>query len=121
MSDLKPCPFCGAEAKVGQRKTRWVDCTGCPATMFQQLEDRDSAERNWNRRADVPGPATADDIKYAIFAMERTERLLLAFADRDRGIHPDDPFAGLWHADDSEAISKGLAVVRRIAARGVPE
>lgn len=49
--ELKACPFCGAAAEVKGRKTSMVNCTGCSASTFQLLEDKESAVRQWNTRA----------------------------------------------------------------------
>lgn len=61
MADLKPCPFCGGEARMlkmnGFKRSffnhivKRPTCTKCYATMFVWF-DEDTAIEAWNRRAD---------------------------------------------------------------------
>lgn len=49
MEELKPCPFCGGEAKIGAAS---VYCDNCPAIIWAQPYDNiDFAIEAWNRRA----------------------------------------------------------------------
>ena len=52
MDELKPCPFCGGEAKVMDMGfPYWVYCTKCYAKVHGgTLDEKDSIEA-WNRRA----------------------------------------------------------------------
>ena len=71
MSELKPCPFCGAEAKLigkyeGEAFLIWVECRRCFARsgrFWPNLKDegksvesfeicKNGAIETWNRRAD---------------------------------------------------------------------
>ena len=64
MIDLKPCPFCGAEAAIGdQRKyiggrnygydRQYIYCTKCGCqTASYDWDDRADMVKAWNRRAD---------------------------------------------------------------------
>jgi Lar family restriction alleviation protein len=49
-----PCPFCGDEAEEQQRPNglHYVECTGCPAQVFNR--ERAEAIAAWNRRALPP-------------------------------------------------------------------
>lgn len=53
--DLKPCPFCGGEARLalvsypGGDRYR-VHCTDCGATTWPRIIDGKAAIRAWNRR-----------------------------------------------------------------------
>lgn len=57
MSELKPCPFCGGEARItfisfpfGNRYH--VCCSDCGATTGPLVASPKNAEKAWNRRAD---------------------------------------------------------------------
>jgi len=58
---LKPCPFCGGDAKehdsmsIGGRKTYYIMCTKdgcriCPYTRWWDSDKRKDAIKAWNRR-----------------------------------------------------------------------
>lgn len=51
---LKPCPFCGGEAKIVREEYLYiVRCTKCPCDMGRQWYTRKKeAIKAWNRRAD---------------------------------------------------------------------
>ena len=69
MSDLKPCPFCGGEARVvlrdvepqgdpyyGEKMERFVQCQSCAAVVFNKywhdgFYSKDDAVSAWNTRA----------------------------------------------------------------------
>lgn len=70
---LKPCPFCGGEAKFGANKsccgrTVRIDCTnpecgGCVTTFSSKAE----ATKAWNRRTQQPNePLTLDELRQMI-------------------------------------------------------
>ena len=69
--ELKPCPFCGGEAKFGTNKsccgkTVRIDCTnpecGACVTAFSS---KLYAAKAWNRRAQQPNePLTCDGCAY---------------------------------------------------------
>lgn len=59
MIELKPCPFCGGEARTGYAihdYNRWgVRCTKCSATVEVEewrgeLDTEENAIKAWNRR-----------------------------------------------------------------------
>lgn len=52
MTELKPCPFCGGEAKFNMyRTTCSVDCQECRIGTYQvTLDDYKSAIAAWNNR-----------------------------------------------------------------------
>ncbi len=58
MSELKPCPFCGGEAKLYVRSIHgllfgdyyWVKCEDCNAETASDFEKSVAIEA-WNRRA----------------------------------------------------------------------
>lgn len=52
MSDtkLKPCPFCGGEARFANTDENWIACVDCGAeTTF--FDTKEEAIEAWNRRA----------------------------------------------------------------------
>ena len=58
MNELKPCPFCGGEAKTiiseGGDYTEdlyWIVCKCCEAETSTYYTDEDATEA-WNRRVD---------------------------------------------------------------------
>ena len=55
MAELKPCPFCGEEAKMWQYMTdEWrATCNGCVA-QTRYCNTREEAIEAWNRRAGDP-------------------------------------------------------------------
>ena len=55
-SKLKPCPFCGGEARryFGNTDCHGVVCKKCGAKVFGYASQA-SATRVWNRRADNDG------------------------------------------------------------------
>lgn len=63
--ELRPCPFCGAEAEIRDEhpitceEVRAIACTNgeCPAVVFVELDDDEDAEAHailaWNSRAEA--------------------------------------------------------------------
>ena len=52
MEDLKPCPFCGSEAKLVNKNEFWiVDCAECFASS-RWCDSKKEAIDAWNRRTD---------------------------------------------------------------------
>ena len=55
--ELKPCPFCGADARVNRvpyngRTHYYVECSnGCVEQIFPFMTEEEAIEE-WNRRAD---------------------------------------------------------------------
>lgn len=67
MDELKPCPFCGGEAKVVDHGGFFtVGCTNldCAATIDLLEPSEENAVADWNRRA-APGnkPLTAEQLR----------------------------------------------------------
>lgn len=59
--ELKPCPFCGGEARDGKDGEYFlVRCTHCGAEQFSDI--RRVAVSSWNRRADLP-PTPAEAMR----------------------------------------------------------
>ena len=57
MTELKPCPFCGGEAKYAyEMPFSYIYCTECDSTgklvidTYEQEDGRLEAEMAWNRR-----------------------------------------------------------------------
>lgn len=51
--ELRPCPFCGGKARaVNKMSGRWVECTQCPASIYQDGHSPDMEETiaRWNQR-----------------------------------------------------------------------
>ena len=57
MTELKPCPFCGGEARfkgehfVGEPSRYWIECHECPASM-EAGDDMEKTIEAWNTRAE---------------------------------------------------------------------
>ena len=57
--ELKPCPFCGGEARIDSTpygsKVRiyWVLCEDCGAEDGSILDSQKEAKKSWNTRADT--------------------------------------------------------------------
>ena len=50
--NLKPCPFCGGQAKIFGYSHMWyVKCPACGASTACENTDKKAADA-WNRRAD---------------------------------------------------------------------
>ena len=71
MDELKPCPFCGAEARVcgfhyslldiaGEPKDFCVICNDCSASSYHYANTPDKAIAAWNRRANDDSCKDAD-------------------------------------------------------------
>ena len=62
MDNLKPCPFCGGEARIckyhGQDKY-FVVCELCGASVGNASATRDAAKNAWNTRYEPPTPGGA--------------------------------------------------------------
>lgn len=59
MAKLKPCPFCGGEARCSYRRPfNIVVCKKCGshgkmvADCYEQQDGKDEAIKSWNRRAE---------------------------------------------------------------------
>jgi Restriction alleviation protein Lar len=63
MSELKPCPFCGAPAKLNKRETSEcyasVLCSNILCTNDQPYPNEEMAIEHWNTRAEQPNPDEA--------------------------------------------------------------
>lgn len=53
MEKLKPCPFCGGEARVmDMGYPHWVYCTKCGAKVHGRTNDEKDSIEAWNRRSE---------------------------------------------------------------------
>ena len=60
--ELKPCPFCGGEAKLVEKVYSWVSCPKCAVHTFS-TPNKSEAIAAWNRRSQR---ASRDDIRLAL-------------------------------------------------------
>jgi Lar family restriction alleviation protein len=53
MTELKPCPFCGGEAKLISEyaNAHYVECKNCWASVWRSCPTHEEAIEVWNRRA----------------------------------------------------------------------
>ena len=56
---LKPCPFCGSEAKVVEEydgmigeNVYFVECCNCRATFYNGNDNKIEEIKKWNRRVE---------------------------------------------------------------------
>lgn len=49
-AELRPCPFCGAEAVLLQRGVLWRAATGCEHTELAAHPDAETVIKRWNTR-----------------------------------------------------------------------
>lgn len=48
---LKPCPFCGGEAKIIKGALRvWIHCFGCGIELAAHYLTEEDAAYDWNKR-----------------------------------------------------------------------
>jgi hypothetical protein len=96
---LKPCPFCGGEARAEQgAATAWVECStpGCGGEQWHDtLED---ATLLWNART-PPVPEGAHDELVSLFVQIRKQATTL-------------------HSDTSETMREDLRIIRALAVEG---
>ena len=53
MIELRPCPFCGGEAKIIKGALRvWIHCFGCGIQLAARYLTEEDAAEAWNRRND---------------------------------------------------------------------
>lgn len=71
MDRLKPCPFCGGEARLRYFKPLgWVQCKKCGATSaavsdyYEETDGKEQAVAAWNRRAQPENePLTLSELR----------------------------------------------------------
>lgn len=70
-TELKPCPFCGGEARryEGQSRYHGVSCRKCTCNIYGYAS-RSAATRAWNRRTDTIRPFTFDTKFKAVFTKD---------------------------------------------------
>lgn len=89
MSDLKPCPFCGAAAEIiyiedGENAGgSCVSCTACMASSNVEFEFKENFVDNWNSRA-----ATAREAELRA-ALADAREVVIILADLS-DYHPEE-------------------------------
>lgn len=56
-TELKPCPFCGGNAKIVEgydcllgETVYYIECCDCKATFLDGNDNRENEIKKWNRR-----------------------------------------------------------------------
>jgi hypothetical protein len=79
MSDeIKPCPFCGGEAKlIGEPKCYWINCqnSDCLTSSGINQKTEEEAIQYWNRRVDKSEPITMEKFLDLMYSTTGTQRL----------------------------------------------
>lgn len=92
MDKLKPCPFCGAKAKIGNNFEGqfFVWCTNddCDARIFSRVKD--NAIRAWNRRAEETSPQPDGEVECVMCSETFTEDDLEELRGMGEQYHRED-------------------------------
>lgn len=72
MMELKPCPFCGGKADIGEQYDGlyFVICTACLSSS-PSSKSKELVERHWNRRVTNGTERKADEANPRVFEQVR--------------------------------------------------
>ena len=116
MSELKPCPFCGGEARIMLEEEDRPDdsfhnvyCTGCGAQFW--VKSKSEAEQKWNRRAqpDEPLNDIGELLESTAQDMDDKCRQWQCVLQRVHDAGTFDQNSGLWVGIDKEREAKAQA------------
>lgn len=130
MNELKPCPFCGGEAKFvhifENPEKCMVSCRECDGGIDAVFANEEAAAEAWNRRAQPANePLTLEQLRYErmgyinVKQAVETELKAWSFSTTSRGIEEKFEFDGIGELTAEDYGKTWLAYRRKPETKGV--